>query len=112
MPKYYIIAVIIISLGNVKCKTYFYFQLVESMFSNQTIPSKTSDTLLNSNNSKLRLQDRQLQEMSDTGMCLSMHQVRYQILKSYVPLDKVYQEFYKIMEIDCYFIPSSRMHPI
>ena len=27
--------------------------------------------------SKQRLQDRELQEMSDHGMCLSMHQVTY-----------------------------------
>ena len=54
------------------------------MFSNQM--SKTITTINNMLskstekpeyiiNSKQRLQDKQLQEMSDMGMCLSMHQV-------------------------------------
>merc|ERR1712150_433721 len=55
-------------------------QLIESMFSNQMSKTITAiNTMLSKSKndnapSKQRLQDRELQEMSDHGMCLSMHQ--------------------------------------
>ena len=53
------------------------------MFSNQMSKTITTiNTMLSKSKndnapSKQRLQDRELQEMSDHGMCLSMHQVIY-----------------------------------
>ena len=53
------------------------------MFSNQmsktitTINTMLSKPKNDNAPSKQRLQDRELQEMSDHGMCLSMHQVTY-----------------------------------
>ena len=58
------------------------FQLVEAMFlqnagfSAKSTFSKHADELSKNIHSKLILQDKQLQEMSDHGMCLSMHQVK------------------------------------
>ena len=45
-------------------------------FSAKSTFSKHADELSKSMHSKLILQDKQLQEMSDHGMCLSMHQVK------------------------------------
>ena len=47
--------------------------LENSGFSAKSTFSKHADEI--TKNYKFRLQDKQLQEMSDHGMCLSMHQV-------------------------------------
>ena len=47
-----------------------------SRFSVRSTFAKQADKLSNSNSISSRLQDKQLQEMSDHGMCLSMHQVK------------------------------------